>query len=607
GRDTTPSAHRIASVPSATPVVGEEGVIPCYTAAARVLAPSPCVRSTTPGNCTATATAVTSSGTPGSISLPYWQHRPGCSQLVPIRSDTQSHPSSVSANGPLPAALGRRNAICICLTGPRRLSSPYRRLSITSHRDTSPIRLFATTHNDTDLYSGSHRLHLLSSFFNPTPPSSVSWQPDMSQATVNGQTREELEASSPSLFDILHNSLVLRNTVPFLPVSSLLSLAATGRSFRALIFGTPGVFRHLDLTRVKNAQFDIDAIDRGGEVWRSAQLDENLTEDDFYSGPLRGVFSTLKRRNILRDVQTLILDGLSVTSELCYEIINDASFSVRILSIRDVKNLNQGKLRGALQYACRKTRPEGSPRLQALYVFGSKDTLPLSASTPPASSIGSGWNHKSQMALTSSLRRNGDAWWSKRGRVISRPISDEWVGCMVACEGIIAFDAVLCQGPRHRNSPAFGKTSLRAGTGPAVATHAVSGCEDCGKAPEGLVHPASSSPASLPLLAPPPLLSSSVRAATLPHYPYPPFVARCMDCLCERYCSGCDKWWCESCYQLPGQPGPQADVSDFVVVEDDEDGSVSETESLEALSMTPKIKVRNKLCHQCTAGNEPAI
>lgn len=329
----------------------------------------------------------------------------------------------------------------------------------------------------------------------------------------------------------------------------------------------------------------------------------------FYSGPLRGIFSTLKRRNILQDVQTLILDGLSVTADLCHEIINDVSFSVRILSIRDVKNLNQGKLRGALQYACRKTRPEGSPRLKALYVFGSEDALPLAESAAAAagcSSISSGWNHKSQMALAMSLRREGDAWWSKRGRVISRPISDEWVNCMVACEGIIAFDALLCQGPRHRNSPAFGRAELRADSGAAVATHAVSGCEDCGKAPEGAVHPSSCPPASLPLLAPPPLLSSSVRAATSPHYPYPPFVARCTDCLRERYCSGCDKWWCESCYQLPGQQGPQADVSDFVVVEDEEDGSVSEPESLEALSMTPKIKVRNNTCHQCIVGNEPA-
>ena len=102
----------------------------------------------------------------------------------------------------------------------------------------------------------------------------------MSQATVNGQTREEFETTSPSLFDILHNSLVLRNTVPYLSVSSILSLAAVDRAFRALVFSTPGVFRHLDLSRVKTAQFDIDAIDHGGEVWRNVQLDENLTEDE---------------------------------------------------------------------------------------------------------------------------------------------------------------------------------------------------------------------------------------------------------------------------------------------------------------------------------------
>ncbi|KAL3956169.1 hypothetical protein ACCO45_009015 [Purpureocillium lilacinum] len=469
----------------------------------------------------------------------------------------------------------------------------------------------------------------------------------MSQATVDSQTREELEitTSSLNLFDILHNSLILRNTVPHLPVSSILNLAATDRSFRALINQTPGVFRHLDLTRVKTAQFDIDEIDRGGQIWRNVQLDEYLTEDDFYSGPLRGVFSTLKRHNILQDVQTLILDGLSVTSELCYDIINDPSFNVRILSIRDAKNLNQGKLRGALQYACRTTRPDNTPRLKALYVFGSKDAAPVDDSTsgatttgqrphnghPHGSSISAGWNQKSQLALTSALRREGDAWWSKKGRIISRPISNEWVNCMVACEGLIAFDAVLCHGPRHRNSPVFGKTPfpLRVDSNePAVATCAVSGCESCGKAPEGLHHPQTSQPMSLPLLAPPPVLSSSIRAATSPHHHRGSnethheelsFVARCMDCLRERYCAGCHKWWCEDCYQLPGQYAASgAEVSNIVVVEPEEgendDAAVSVSESLQtiAITATPKFKNRiakscwecgnNRVCRKCCAG-----
>lgn len=83
-----------------------------------------------------------------------------------------------------------------------------------------------------------------------------------------------------SLFDTLHNSLVLSNVAPYLPIASLLRLGAVSRSFRALVHTTPGVFRHLDLTHVKTAQFDIDQIDHGGEVWRNVQLDENLTEDE---------------------------------------------------------------------------------------------------------------------------------------------------------------------------------------------------------------------------------------------------------------------------------------------------------------------------------------
>lgn len=102
----------------------------------------------------------------------------------------------------------------------------------------------------------------------------------MSQATGNSQTREELEINKISLFDVLHNSLILRTIAPYLPIYSLLQLSATNKEVRSLIHNTPGVFRHLDLTPVKKAQFDINPIDNGGEVWRNVQLDENLTEDE---------------------------------------------------------------------------------------------------------------------------------------------------------------------------------------------------------------------------------------------------------------------------------------------------------------------------------------
>jgi hypothetical protein len=83
-----------------------------------------------------------------------------------------------------------------------------------------------------------------------------------------------------SLLHPLSNSLVLDQIVAYLPVSSLLALGATSKSFKDLVHRTPNVFRHLDLSNVKSAQFDIANIDNGGEVWRNVQLDENVTEDE---------------------------------------------------------------------------------------------------------------------------------------------------------------------------------------------------------------------------------------------------------------------------------------------------------------------------------------
>ncbi|KAL7923315.1 hypothetical protein ACQKWADRAFT_290550 [Trichoderma austrokoningii] len=425
----------------------------------------------------------------------------------------------------------------------------------------------------------------------------------MSLATFNDPTREELqllastaiEEPATSLYGTIHNSLVLSHVIPYLSISGILSLAATNRAVRALLFTTPGVFRHLDLTHIKALNFEIARIDHGGEVWRNVQLDENVTEDDFYSGPLRGILSNLNRQHILENVQTLVLDGLSVTSELCHDIINDPAFNVRVLSIRGVKNLNQARLRQALQYACRPTRRPGSPKLKALYVFGARDVVAAAKpSGPSASSISTEWNKKSQTALASSLKQEGDAWWHKKGRMIPRPVSREWANCMLACRGLIVFDAVLCQGPRHRNSPAHRGRS-NAGSAPAVATYALSGCETCHKAPEGFTYPNGISP--LPLLAPLPLLSSSLRAATTPKDADASFVPRCLDCIRERYCTGCNKWWCEPCYNFTGQSSGGHNATQIAIVDDD---TVNDFGDLDLEVPTMKVKPRvSKSCWEC--------
>ncbi|GJD01462.1 ubiquitin fusion degradation protein [Colletotrichum higginsianum] len=440
-----------------------------------------------------------------------------------------------------------------------------------------------------------------------------------------------------TLLSLLSNPLILAHTAPHLSAYDRLVLASTSRAFRELIKHTSGVFRHLDLAQVRGAQFDIDGIDRGGEVWRNAQLDENLTEDEcvyppvphlqqssplfliarsqtaqlsadamdlnsFYSGPLRGILSNIRRQNILQDVQTLILDGLSVTAELCHEIILDPAYNVRLLSIRGVKNLNERKL------LCLQTvTAEGMPRLKGLYVFGAKDAplLPMTASgvssrtvgTPSqGAQIGAGWNAKSQQALTSSLRSEGEDWYQKKGRIIARPLVEEWANALVDCYGIIAFDGLACTGPHHMNSPAYGKVRIPPTARHwAVATVALGGCAGCGAAPEGMTIHTGTPAIERPLLSPPPLLTSSVKAATAPHSgpeaPSSSFVARCIDCLRERYCAGCDKWWCEECYQAPGAVTELAD-SDVIVV-DAEGGTWVQHQEHEIL---PKIKVRNGAC-----------
>ncbi|KAH8902175.1 hypothetical protein BR93DRAFT_948105 [Coniochaeta sp. PMI_546] len=435
--------------------------------------------------------------------------------------------------------------------------------------------------------------------------------------TNSGKSSLPDEIQHSALLQLLSNTLILCHTTPYLPVTDVLALAATCRAFRYLIYETPQVFRYLDLRPLKSAQFDIEGIDHGGETWRNVQLDENLTEDDFYSGPLRGIFSNLRRATILSDVQVLVLDGLAVTADLVHDILMDSSYSVRILSLRECKHLNGQKLRGALQYACRHSRPEGMPRLKGLYIFGKAEASTegikqAATSLVSVSTTGSGpavaavWNAQSQQALTASntFGNHGteEPWYGLRGWQFAGTshIHQDWSQTLLACSGIIAFDAVLCAGPRHLNSPAWGKVdveSLNAASSSAspgvpqwnVAQFSVGGCSGCGSAPEGWTvwgegdtlntqrpdadDRRGSDPictntdiGRFPLLPHPPLHSSGIKVAMCPsgqplngqritssatQNSKARFIPRCGACLRDRYCTACHRWWCESCYIGP--------------------------------------------------------
>jgi len=178
--------------------------------------------------------------------------------------------------------------------------------------------------------------------------------------------------------------------------------------------------------------------------------------------------------------------------------------------------------------------------------------------------IGAHWNIRSEDALAEDMARKGTGWYEKPGQVFDKaPILEfEWAEVIQACERLISFDAVICSGPRHSSDPSPANkawyTSPEVHISPRIATHAIGGCSGCGRAPEGLATAKYSQPSRLPLMAPPPVHSSTIKYAKMPtHIGYGPekkLLIRCMDCLRNRYCQSCHKWWCEDCYEVDLRP-----------------------------------------------------
>jgi hypothetical protein len=256
----------------------------------------------------------------------------------------------------------------------------------------------------------------------------------------------------------------------------------------------------------------------------------------------------------------------------------DKSFNVRILSIRGVHHLNEVKIQQALSYVIRPDRPANTPKLQGLYIFGPDDIHKSAAMmrssgylsgnpshggvlSTPGAQIRAEWNQNSSDALAEA--RN-NKWFGKSGKILQMAPSSEWAATIQACKGIISFDAVNCMGPRHgpwgcaaetqTELPWFSETEQY--VPPRVATYALEGCSGCGTAPEGLARLGLSPMERFPLLAPPPIHSSTVKAAKTPSYRTGVdrrLLVRCGDCIQRRYCESCHKWWCEDCYEVSNQ------------------------------------------------------
>lgn len=85
--------------------------------------------------------------------------------------------------------------------------------------------------------------------------------------------------SGTTLYDLLHNSLILTSIVPHLSLCSIFSLAQTSRAFHSLAYQTPGVFRHLDLTKVPSAAPGLAELSHRTGHWRATEHDQ-VTEDE---------------------------------------------------------------------------------------------------------------------------------------------------------------------------------------------------------------------------------------------------------------------------------------------------------------------------------------
>lgn len=184
-----------------------------------------------------------------------------------------------------------------------------------------------------------------------------------------------------------------------------------------------------------------------------------------------------------------------------------------------------------LGYVVRPTRPRPQPRLKGLYIFGARDSPRIrSFGTIKAPSggvlysagaqIGAELNERSAASLSDDLDNNSESWYGSHGRVI-RSISDGWEMTLTTCRGLIAFDAVLCDGPRHNYYPEPSRKwyeATEAHLQPRVAQFAVGPCAGCQSAPEGIrKYEKTPRPVeTCPLLAPPPKHSPTVQAAMRP-------------------------------------------------------------------------------------------
>ncbi|TGZ82247.1 hypothetical protein EX30DRAFT_219736 [Ascodesmis nigricans] len=304
------------------------------------------------------------------------------------------------------------------------------------------------------------------------------------------------------LLSFLSNEYFLLSTTPYLLPADLAALARTSRSLYGLITHSRSVWRHLDLSlAARPPPATSSAVDF---LATSAPVRSPFR----YESKLGGLLS---KHFVLRDVKTLILDGLPVDHVFLSRLLMGDTYRIQILSIRDCLHINERELQNLLQYLLRTTRDRSELKLKGIYYFGAAD-----------------------------YNRQGVV--EKKNAQFIHPsrITQGWVGMLNACAGQIAFDTRLCTGPRHERGTEEQRFRRIA------SVRLTGGCAGCGTTPErrenkevGLERV---------LRAPIPVMTSDVKVACAggPETE----VLRCQSCVQDMWCHGCEKWWCEDCVEM---------------------------------------------------------
>ena len=386
-----------------------------------------------------------------------------------------------------------------------------------------------------------------------------------------------------SLLDLLSNDLISRHMSPYIGVKSLVLLAATSKAYKSLLYDTPQIFQHVDLS--------------GTRLLMGADCDVSIGDqkiDELYAQRFNTILSILGSRNVIYDVRTLIIDELYVPTTVIEDLLLNEHYQIRLLSMRGLhKPINHDVLR-IVRSLVRPSRPKGMPILRALYLFGQPsriqemcnldDVVNRREATGITTSVGAqlGAGNSTAYGLDDFRNLQGEDPYS--GSPYGAPgilnvleaawVASGWPEVLEACAGLINFDAVLCRHDRESISD----------TRPRIATVRLTGCKSCGTCPEGPAYPGVSPADHLTLLSPPPLHSSKVEVAQRIEThgrPYPPLIVRCRTCLKDRWCEVCNVWWCESCYTIPKNRSP---------------GKGSLVSSMLAPASNEDIKVHNGLC-----------